>query len=35
VQVLELWTRVASGSGEDAFKKEALTAVRFVPFVGH
>jgi protein-L-isoaspartate(D-aspartate) O-methyltransferase len=35
VQVLELWTRVAQGSDEGAFKREALTAVRFVPFVGH
>jgi protein-L-isoaspartate(D-aspartate) O-methyltransferase len=35
VQMLELWTRVAEGSGESAFKREALIAVRFVPFVGH
>lgn len=35
VQVLELWTRVASGKDETAFKREALTDVRFVPFVGH
>jgi len=35
VQVLELWTRVAPGNGENAFKREALTAVRFVPFVAH
>lgn len=35
IQVLEVWTRVAEGSREDAFKRQALTAVRFVPFVGH
>jgi protein-L-isoaspartate(D-aspartate) O-methyltransferase len=35
VQVLELWTRVAEGSGDAAFKRESLTSVRFVPFVGH
>jgi protein-L-isoaspartate(D-aspartate) O-methyltransferase len=35
VQVLELWTRVAPGKNADAFKREALIDVRFVPFVGH
>jgi protein-L-isoaspartate(D-aspartate) O-methyltransferase len=35
VQVLELWTRVAEGSADNAFKRESLTSVRFVPFVGH
>jgi protein-L-isoaspartate(D-aspartate) O-methyltransferase len=35
VQVLELWTRTAEGNAESSFKREALTSVRFVPFVGH
>jgi protein-L-isoaspartate O-methyltransferase len=33
-QVLERWTRVAPGSGKDAFLKERLLDVRFVPFLG-
>jgi len=35
VQTLELWTRVAEGRGKGAFQRRSLTAVRFVPFVGH
>lgn len=33
-QVLERWTRVAEGSGQDAFLRERLLDVRFVPFLG-
>jgi protein-L-isoaspartate(D-aspartate) O-methyltransferase len=33
VQQLELWTRIAEGSGEKAFARDVLESVRFVPFM--
>jgi protein-L-isoaspartate(D-aspartate) O-methyltransferase len=33
IQELELWTRVGEGKGEQAFSREVLESVRFVPFV--
>lgn len=34
VQELERWTRVGAGQGDDAFDRDRLTSVRFVPFLG-
>jgi protein-L-isoaspartate(D-aspartate) O-methyltransferase len=34
VQQLELWRRVAAGSGAAAFERRVLSEVRFVPFLG-
>jgi protein-L-isoaspartate(D-aspartate) O-methyltransferase len=34
VQSLELWRRVAPGTGAGAFQQQTLMSVRFVPFVG-
>lgn len=34
VQVLERWTRERPGSDEQAFRRERLMGVRFVPFLG-
>jgi len=33
-QELERWTRVRPGGGDDAFRREHLMGVRFVPFLG-
>ncbi len=33
-QELERWTRVGQGTGPNAFRREALMGVRFVPFLG-
>jgi protein-L-isoaspartate(D-aspartate) O-methyltransferase len=33
-QVLELWRRLSSGTARDAFHREALSLVEFVPFLG-
>jgi protein-L-isoaspartate(D-aspartate) O-methyltransferase len=34
VQTLELWRRTGAGNGPEAFARETLMPVRFVPFVG-
>ena len=33
-QNLELWTRQGPGEGDEAFSRELLFGVRFVPFLG-
>jgi protein-L-isoaspartate(D-aspartate) O-methyltransferase len=33
-QQLELWTRIRLGRGDDAFERQVLAGVRFVPFLG-
>jgi protein-L-isoaspartate(D-aspartate) O-methyltransferase len=34
VQELERWTRIGEGTGANAFRREKLMGVRFVPFLG-